>query len=129
MLTAIAVTAVLAVLAWRALDASDQLGKLLVVEMFGLLLSPISWTHHWVWLVPLMIWVLQGPVRERLGARIIGWSWLGLTMIGVPWLLSFAQPTIWVISRPWYLAWAGLVYPVATLTTLAWVAATRSRSR
>ncbi|OOK78225.1 polyprenol-phosphate-mannose-dependent alpha-(1-2)-phosphatidylinositol pentamannoside mannosyltransferase domain protein [Mycobacterium kansasii] len=50
-------------------------------------------------------------------------------MIGVPWLLSFAQPTIWVISRPWYLAWAGLVYPVATLTTLAWVAATRSRSR
>ncbi|AGZ50116.1 alpha-(1-2)-phosphatidylinositol pentamannoside mannosyltransferase [Mycobacterium kansasii 662] len=128
-LTAIAVTAVLAVLAWRALDASDQLGKLLVVEMFGLLLSPISWTHHWVWLVPLMIWVLQGPVRERLGARIIGWSWLGLTMIGVPWLLSFAQPTIWVISRPWYLAWAGLVYPVATLTTLAWVAATRSRSR
>lgn len=128
-LTAIAVTAVLAVLAWRALDASDQLGKLLVVEMFGLLLSPISWTHHWVWLVPLMIWVLQGPVRERLGARIIGWSWLGLTMIGVPWLLSFAQPTIWVISRPWYLAWAGLVYPVATLATLAWVAATRSRSR
>ncbi|OOK78353.1 polyprenol-phosphate-mannose-dependent alpha-(1-2)-phosphatidylinositol pentamannoside mannosyltransferase [Mycobacterium kansasii] len=65
-LTAIAVTAVLAVLAWRALDASDQLGKLLVVEMFGLLLSPISWTHHWVWLVPLMIWVLQGRCASAL---------------------------------------------------------------
>lgn len=128
-LAAIAVTAVLAVLAWRALDVGDQLGKLLVVELFGLLLSPISWTHHWVWLVPLMIWLLQGPLRERLGARIIGGGWLALTMIGVPWLLSFTQPTIWVISRPWYLAWAGLVYPVATLATLSWIAATRRRSR
>jgi alpha-1,2-mannosyltransferase len=42
----------------------------------------------------------------------------------VPWLLSFAQPTIWQISRPWYLAWAGLVYVVATLATLGWIAAT-----
>lgn len=121
-LVGIALTAVLAILAWRALDASDQLGKLLVVEMFGLLASPISWTHHWVWLVPLMIWLLHGPLRERLGARILGWGWLALTAVGVPWLLSFAQPTIWQISRPWYLAWAGLVYVVATLATLSWIA-------
>jgi alpha-1,2-mannosyltransferase len=52
-----------------------------------------------------------------------------LTLVGVPWLLSFAQPTIWVIPRPWYLAWAGLVYIVATLATLAWIAATGRRSR
>jgi alpha-1,2-mannosyltransferase len=43
----------------------------------------------------------------------------------VPWLLSFAQPTIWVISRPWYLAWAGLIYPVLTVVTLAWMARLR----
>ena len=124
-LAAIAVTAVLALLAWRALDGSDQLGKLLVVELFGLLLSPISWTHHWVWLVPLMIWVIHGPPRERPGAGLAGCGWLALTMIGVPWLLSFAQPTIWQISRPWYLAWAGLVYIVAAVATLIWIAATR----
>jgi len=126
-LAAIAVTALLAVLAWRALDGSDQLGKLLVVELFGLLLSPISWTHHWVWLVPLMIWAIHGPPRERPGARIVGWGWLALTIIGPPWLLSFAQPTIWQISRPWYLAWAGLVYIVATVATLIWMAATGRR--
>jgi len=45
----------------------------------------------------------------------------------VPWLLSFAQPTIWVIPRPWYLAWAGLIYIVATLVTLAWIATTGPR--
>ncbi|UNC02844.1 mannosyltransferase [Mycolicibacterium boenickei] len=126
-LLGIAVTAVLAVLAWRAIGGSaDRLGAILIVSLFGLLLSPISWTHHWVWLIPLMIWLLHGPLADRLGARILGWGWLALTLVGVPWLLSFAQPTIWVIGRPWYLAWAGLVYIVATLATLAWIATTRT---
>ncbi|WP_286175112.1 mannosyltransferase [Mycobacterium sp. DL99] len=126
-LLGIAVTAVLAVLAWRAIGGSaDRLGAIVIVSLFGLLLSPISWTHHWVWLIPLMIWLLHGPLADRLGARILGWGWLALTLVGVPWLLSFAQPTIWVISRPWYLAWAGLVYIVATLATLAWIATNRA---
>ena len=60
-LAGIAVTAVLAVLAWRAIGgASDRLGAIVIVQLFGLLLSPISWTHHWVWLIPLMIWLLHG---------------------------------------------------------------------
>ncbi len=125
-LAGIAVTAVFALLAWRAIGgATDRLGAIVIVQLFGLLLSPISWTHHWVWLIPLMIWLLHGPLRERPGARILGWGWLGLSVIGPPWLLSFAQPTIWEISRPWYLAWAGLIYIVATLATLGWIAASR----
>ncbi|PQM48746.1 Polyprenol-phosphate-mannose-dependent alpha-(1-2)-phosphatidylinositol pentamannoside mannosyltransferase [Mycobacterium talmoniae] len=131
-LAALAVTALVAILAWRALrtgrDQPDRLGLLLVVELFGLLLSPISWTHHWVWLVPLMIWLIHGPLRERRGARILGWGWLVLLLIGVPWLLSFAQPSIWQEDRPWYLAWAGLVYIVATLATLGWIATTGRRA-
>jgi alpha-1,2-mannosyltransferase len=126
---AIVVTAVLAFLAWRAVGTDDRLGGIVLVQLFGLLLSPISWTHHWVWLLPLMIWLLHGPLRKRRGARILGWGWLALTIVGVPWLLSFAQPTIWVISRPWYLAWAGLIYIVATLVTLAWIGSTGRRSR
>ncbi|CAN3130287.1 mannosyltransferase [Mycobacterium sp. smrl_JER01] len=127
-LAAIAVTALLALLAWRAIGgADDRLGAIVIVELFGLLLSPISWTHHWVWLIPLMIWLLHGPMRAELGARVLGWGWLGLTLVGVPWVLSFAQPTIWVISRPWYLAWAGLIYVVATVATLAWIAIRGSR--
>ncbi len=124
----IVLSAVLAVLAWRAVGgATDRLGAIVIVSLFGLLLSPISWTHHWVWLIPLMIWLLHGPQRDQPGARVLGWGWLALTLIGVPWLLSFAQPTIWVISRPWYLAWAGLVYIVATLATLGWVAGRAGR--
>ncbi len=127
-LAGIAVTAVLAVLAWRAVGgADDRLGAIVIVSLFGLLLSPISWTHHWVWLIPLMIWLLHGPLRDQLGARVLGWGWLVLTLIGVPWLLSFAQPTIWEISRPGYLAWAGLIYIVATLATLGWIASRGGR--
>jgi alpha-1,2-mannosyltransferase len=129
-LIGIAVIAILSVLAWRAVSGreTDQLGPLLVVELFGLLISPISWTHHWVWLVPLMIWLLHGPLSDRLGARILGWTWLALTVVGVPWLLSFAQPTIWQNGRPWYQAWGGLVYIVASLATLAWIAASGKRA-
>ncbi|BBX62952.1 polyprenol-phosphate-mannose-dependent alpha-(1-2)-phosphatidylinositol pentamannoside mannosyltransferase [Mycobacterium saskatchewanense] len=128
-LAAVAVTAVAAILAWRALDDADRLGRLLVVELFGLLLSPISWTHHWVWLVPLMMWAIHGPRRGRPGARVVGWGWLAFTIIGVPWLLSFAQPNIWQISRPWYLAWAGLAYIVAAVATLIWIAASGRQAR
>lgn len=145
-LAGIALTALLAVLAWRALgpgpdgaadhgtttsgmeNSRDRLGSLLVVQLFGLLLSPISWTHHWVWLVPLMLWLLTGPWCERPGARLLGWGWVVLTLVGVPWLLSFAQPTIWEVGRPWYLAWFGLVYLVATLLTLGWIALGRRSS-
>ncbi len=137
-LAVIAVTAVLTWLAWRAVAGGargsrplegppDRLGLIVVVELFGLLISPISWTHHWVWSVPLMIWLLQGPYRFLGEARVLGWGWLALTLIGVPWLLGLAQPNIWQIDRPWYLAWAGLTYIAATVVTLAWVAAARLR--
>ncbi|BBZ00369.1 MAG TPA: mannosyltransferase [Mycolicibacterium fallax] len=130
-LIAVAATAVLAWLAWRALasDAGepDRLGLVLVVALLGLLVSPISWTHHWVWLIPLLVWLLQGPYRYLGEARALGAGWLVLILIGVPWLLSFAQPSIWETGRPWYLAWAGLIYPAATVVTLGWIAALRLR--
>lgn len=136
-LAALAATAVAAWLAWRAVAAEssrrgrvDRLGLLLIVELFGLLASPISWTHHWVWLLPLAIWLLHGPLSAHRGARVLGWGWVVLLVVGIPWLLSFAQPSIWQQDRPWYLAWPGLTYIVATLATLSWIAAAgRLRSR
>ncbi len=131
-LAGIAGTALLALLAWRALGCTggrDRLGSLLVIEVFGLLISPISWTHHWIWVVPLTIWLTQGPWATRPGARLLGWGWLALTLVGVPWVLSFGQPTIWEIGRPWYLAWAGMVYLIAALGTLGWIAASGRTAR
>nr|WP_256385494.1 mannosyltransferase [Mycolicibacterium pallens] len=130
-IVATVLTAVLVVLAWRALGSvggeRDRLASLLVLQVFGLLAAPVSWTHHWVWVVPLMIWLIHGPWRSRSGAQIIGWGWLVLMVISVPSLLSIDQPNIWQISRPWYLAWGEMVYLVAALATLAWITVTGRR--
>lgn len=49
-----AVCLVAAALLARTLDRrADVVGALLVTAFCGLLVSPISWTHHWVWVVPL----------------------------------------------------------------------------
>lgn len=129
---AVVVTAVLCVLAWRALGSvageRDRLGSLLVVQLFGLMVSPVSWIHHWVWVVPLMIWLIHGPWQAKPGARVLGWGWLALMVLSVPSLLALAQPDIWEVSRPWYLAWGGLVYIVATLSTLTWIVVTGRRA-
>jgi alpha-1,2-mannosyltransferase len=130
-LAAIAVTAVLAALAWRALgtgpDGRDNLGSLLVVELFGLLVSPISWVHHWIWVVPLIIWLLRGPWRAMRGARVLGWGWSVLMVVSIPSALATLTP-LWQISRPWYLAWPDLVYVVATIATLVWIVVTGRRA-
>jgi alpha-1,2-mannosyltransferase len=120
-LVAVAVAAVLAFFAWRALGADDRLGTLVVVQLFGLLISPISWSHHWVWLIPMLIWLVHGPLAGLLGSKILAGCWLASTIVGVPWVLSFFQDSIWLISRPAVLAWLGAVNVVGAVAFYAWV--------
>ncbi|WP_067817072.1 mannosyltransferase [Nocardia inohanensis] len=120
-LVAVLVTAVLAFLAWRALDRDDRLGTLLIVQFFGLMVSPISWSHHWVWLIPTLLWLLYGPWRAAAGARVLAGCWLLAVGIGVPYLLSFFQHDIWTISRPGWQAWLAISGPVAVAVFYLWV--------
>jgi hypothetical protein len=34
----------------------------------GLLVSPISWKHHWVWAVPVLVWLTATAWRRRSAA-------------------------------------------------------------
>ncbi|WP_425297939.1 mannosyltransferase [Nocardia brasiliensis] len=120
-LAGVLVVAVLAFLAWRALAPDDRMGTLVLVQFFGLLVSPISWSHHWVWLVPTVLWLLYGPLREVRGAKLIAGYWLVTTLIGVPWVLSFFQDSIWTIPRPAVLAWLGTVNVFGALVLFGWV--------
>ncbi|MGQ0840729.1 glycosyltransferase 87 family protein [Actinokineospora sp.] len=86
--TAFALFAVLAVAclafaapAVRALDArGDHLGAVLVTAVAGLLVCPVSWTHHWVWVVPLAAFLLgrasTGPrvALAALAVAFAGWQ-------------------------------------------------------
>ncbi|MEU0543478.1 mannosyltransferase [Nocardia sp. NPDC005978] len=120
-LAAVLAAAVLAVLAWRALAADDVLGRLLIVQLYGLLVSPISWSHHWIWLIPVMLWLVYGPLRAAAGARVLAGFWLLVTAVGVPWVLLNFQTSIWTISRPGPMAWLGTVYAAGALAFYLWV--------
>jgi alpha-1,2-mannosyltransferase len=79
-----------------------------------LLISPISWSHHWLWVLPLVLWLVhdrRSPVLAVVWAVAIGSD-----------LITFLidlQPSIWEIPRPWPLAALGWVYPALALITLA----------
>lgn len=45
----------------------DDLTALLAVAAAGLLISPVSWSHHWVWIAPALL-LLPGWVRTAVGA-------------------------------------------------------------
>jgi hypothetical protein len=46
----------------------DWLGAAAVTGVTGLLVSPISWTHHWVWVMPALVVLARGGTRGRLAA-------------------------------------------------------------
>ena len=64
---AVVVSAVLAGFALRAaVRAGDVLISVLVVQVLGLLVSPISWDHHWVWIAPLLVDELERATQIRI---------------------------------------------------------------
>jgi alpha-1,2-mannosyltransferase len=67
---------VLAVTVWAARRASPASGRcpqkadqsllaLICVAMFGLVVSPVSWSHHWVWVLPTALVTAVVAYRQR----------------------------------------------------------------
>ncbi len=52
--------------AWAYRSSSSYIG-ILVCATTGLLASPITWAHHMVWVVPILIWLVLAPDRPRGG--------------------------------------------------------------
>jgi hypothetical protein len=46
----------------------DWLGATAVTGITGLLVSPIAWTHHWVWALPALVVVMRGGKAARISA-------------------------------------------------------------
>jgi alpha-1,2-mannosyltransferase len=44
---------------------------LICVAMFGLVVSPVSWSHHWVWVLPTMLVIIAVAVRQRNVALVL----------------------------------------------------------
>ena len=111
-----------AVLAWRR---GEPVLGLAIVGMSSAALSPFSWSHHWVWFVPLMVhlghraYVLGG--RWSLVALWAFWTtfagWVVATAGDTPeaGLLAFRPGGIWDVMIPaaYLVAFAGVLLATA----------------
>jgi alpha-1,2-mannosyltransferase len=70
----VACFAVLGLTVWaarRALKAEQPVLALICVAMFGLVVSPVSWSHHWVWVVPTVVVTSIVAYRQRHAALAV----------------------------------------------------------
>jgi alpha-1,2-mannosyltransferase len=82
----------LALAAWASRRGDEMIG-ILTCAVTGLLVSPVSWSHHWVWVAPALVVLadlatrrLPGPAGRQLSR--IGWVGIGVVLVvfsGVLW--------------------------------------------
>ena len=102
------------------MKTGDTLATVIIVQLFGLLVSPISWSHHWVWMVPALLWLIYEG--GHLLCKITAGLWVLLTGGYLISFLLLAQPNIWDFPRPWYFVALGWGYPAAGMLTLVAIA-------
>jgi alpha-1,2-mannosyltransferase len=78
-------------LAWivvvRASRAGEELTALLAVAVAELLVSPISWVHHWVWIAPALPLLSASTWRRTQSLLAVRLPVFAVFAIGPPWFL------------------------------------------
>lgn len=49
----------------RAVRADEPVLALICIALFGLVVSPVSWSHHWVWTLPTLVALVVAAWRRR----------------------------------------------------------------
>jgi alpha-1,2-mannosyltransferase len=118
--------AVLGLTTWagrRALRAGEPLLALICVAMFGLVVSPVSWSHHWVWSLPTVLITAVLAYRHRnallglvsvAGLALMVWSPITL----MPKHREMSAPLWRQLAGGSYVWWALLVIVVAGTVTV-----------
>lgn len=118
--------AVLALTVWaarRALRAGQPVLALICVAMFGLVVSPVSWSHHWVWSLPTVLVTAVLALRLRHAALgLVSAVGLALMIWSPIMLLPAHRETTAMLWRQLagasYLWWALAVIAVAATVTV-----------
>jgi alpha-1,2-mannosyltransferase len=74
--------AVLALTVWamrRVLRAGEPMLALICVALFGLAVSPVSWSHHWVWVLPaVLVTAVLGWRRRNIALAVVSAAGIAL---------------------------------------------------
>jgi alpha-1,2-mannosyltransferase len=114
---------------WVCLRAGDRAAAFLAVQFTGLLISPISWSHHWVWVLPLLLWCLFGPRRQLPSVKVLAWAWVIGTCSYVVSILIAQRLIDQGASRTFWQSGLGAIYPVLGVATLVLLAVISLRIR
>lgn len=77
----------------RAYAARDELTGLTLTGLTGVLISPVSWTHHIYWIVPALVILVDAALDARRGRR---WWYAGLATAVYA---AFAFSVVWIFER------------------------------
>jgi alpha-1,2-mannosyltransferase len=69
----------------------DWLGAAAVTGTTGLLVSPVSWTHHWVWIMPALVVLLRGGTGSRIAAACAYLLFVLAPMWWTPWTWTTSE--------------------------------------
>ncbi|MGY2027210.1 glycosyltransferase 87 family protein [Nocardia gipuzkoensis] len=99
----------------RLIDAGATVAALLVNAAAVLLVSPVSWSHHWVWIAPVLVVTAEVMVRGARSPRVIGAVAAGcvLFLIGPHWLLPHSRDR--ELDWAWWQQIIGSSYVLVTL--------------
>lgn len=77
----------------------DELAAFTLVGLTANLISPISWTHHLVFVIPAIIVLVDSALRRRNASRLLrGGGWGGSGIRAPDWLRAGARPAIAALS-------------------------------
>jgi alpha-1,2-mannosyltransferase len=85
--------------AWAARQGEEMAG-ILLCALTGLLISPVSWSHHWVWVAPLLVVLADLATRPVTrasggGSRLACWLGIGAVAVvfsGIIWTVPSSGP-------------------------------------
>ncbi len=111
----------IAIAVWAYRTSSPMLG-VLVCATTGLVISPVTWSHHLVWVVPAILWMALAPDGPRHALRwallVAAFFWAG-PIWWVPRADRGLHESVWEIVVGDSFLWAMLSYLLLTACQLA----------
>lgn len=103
-------------IARRLYTAGRQLDAVVATAFTGLLVSPISWSNHWVWALPAVAVVWSWAARSK-AMTIFAAVWTAIFLFGLPWKAPWARDQEFHHTFPQALI--GNSYTLAAIALLA----------